>query len=141
MSVTGASFWLLALASGGECPNLLFHSAWLRECCSILIVPLTRWNDDGTVSTRRRGSLVDGNVPCLQSRCSHPLFSKLGWLEMASLPSLQGKTGNEIAALCCTRSSHGTPVCARPAGPRLRGHCVHIYVRNHLPSATGKRPS
>src|SRR5207245_11675194 len=29
----------------------------------------------------------------------------------------------------------------RPAGPRLRGHCLRVYVCNDLPCATGKRPS
>src|SRR5215468_7241615 len=105
------------------------------------MVPLTLWHDDGTVSTTPRGSLVDGNVPYLQPRCTHPVFSKPGWLEMASLPSLPGKTGNEIAALGCAGPSVGTSLCARPAGPRLRGHCAYVYARHHLPSTTGMRSS
>jgi hypothetical protein len=60
---------------------------------------------------------------------------------MARLPSLQGKTGNETAALSCTRPSRGTPLCSRPTGTRLRGNRVRIYVRNHLPSAVGKPQS
>jgi len=49
-----------------------FYS-WLRRCCSILIVRLTRWNDGDRVSTRLGESFVYGNVSHLQSRCSHPI--------------------------------------------------------------------
>lgn len=53
---------------------IYFISAWLRECSSILIVALTRWNDHDTVSTRLVGTLVDGSVSGLQSRSSDSIF-------------------------------------------------------------------
>jgi hypothetical protein len=82
--------------------------------------------------------LADGSVPRLQSRRSHSIFYELGCLGAPRLFSLQGEAGNETAALCYIRPAHGTPVCARPAGLRIRNHRVRIYVHDHLPSATGK---
>ena len=60
---------------------------------------------------------------------------------MARLPSVQGKTGNEAAAFCCTGPFDSTLVCPRPAGPCLRDNCLCIYVRDHLSSVTRERPS
>jgi hypothetical protein len=74
--------------------------------------------------------------------CEHdvatPIFPSSGCLAGTDLLKLQGKIGNETAALGPSGPSHRTAVCARPSGPRLRGHRVRVYVRNYLPSATRK---
>jgi hypothetical protein len=39
-----------------------------------LLVPLTPWNEVGTVNTRLGGNLIDGQVPYLRSRRSYAIF-------------------------------------------------------------------
>ena len=39
-----------------------------------LLVPLTPWNEIGTVNTRLGGSLIDGKVSHLRSRGSYAIF-------------------------------------------------------------------